>query len=230
MPTRAEVEVLRAAQNELTRLVHAELADFYSTIRNQSPESIRNALLEFVPALVDEYGSVASTVSAEWFEATVGTRVVLADPIAREAMEKGVRYSTGHLWTASPDEITGSLGLKVDSWVKQQGRDTVVLSSARNDLSWARIPSGGKTCAFCLMMASRGAVYGTENDAKKSHGNCNCVISPIRSDDDWPEGHDPDELYDIYQRAAHASNGSTEDILAKMRRQNPDILNDAVVS
>ena len=229
MPTRAEVEVLRTAQTELTRLVQAELADFYSTIRNQTPEVVRNTLLEFIPALVDEYGSVAATVSAEWFEATVGAQVALAGPLPREALERGVRYSAGHLWTAQPELVTNSLAIKVDKWIKEQGRETIVLSSARNDLNWARIPAGGKTCAFCLMLASRGAVYGTQNDAKKSHGNCRCIVSPIRSEDDWPEGHDPDELYEIYQRAAHASNGSAEDILAQMRRQNHDLLNDAVI-
>lgn len=228
MPTRAEVEALRSAQAELTRLVEAELADFYSTIREQPPAAVRNTLLEFVPALVDEYGDVAATVSAEWFEATIGGNVTMATPVRREALERGVRSAAGHLWTPAADEIVGSLALRVDKWVKQQGRETIVLSSDRNNVSWARIPTGAHTCAFCYMLASRGAVYGTEDAAKKSHGKCDCVISPVRGDDDWPEDYDPDELYAVYQEAFYASDGSTEGVLAEMRRQNPDLLTDGI--
>lgn len=228
MPTRAEVEALRSAQAELTRLVEAELSDFYLTIREQPPAVIRNTLLEFVPTLVDEYGDVAATVSAEWFESTVGGNVTMATPVRREALERGVRSAAGHLWTPDSDEIVEALTLRVDKWIKQQSRETLVLSSDRNNLSWARIPTGSHTCAFCLMLASRGAVYGTEDAAKKSHGKCDCVISPIRDNDDWPEDYDPDELYEIYQRAAYASDGSTDAVLAEMRRQNPDTLTDGV--
>lgn len=48
---------------------------------------------------------------------------------------------------------------------------------------YARVPSGAKTCAFCVMLASRGFAYSTEKSAggedEKYHNDCDCMIIPM---------------------------------------------------
>ena len=66
---------------------------------------------------------------------------------------------------------------------------------------FARVPSGGETCPFCIMLASRGAVYYSEQSAGADghyHANCRCRIVPS-----WNgaaiEGYDPALYYDMWK-------------------------------
>lgn len=69
---------------------------------------------------------------------------------------------------------------------------------------WARVPNG-PTCEFCVMLASRGWVYWTEDSARLGgsfhNGACDCSVVPS-----WGEqqlkGYDPDALYAQYKRCA----------------------------
>ena len=51
---------------------------------------------------------------------------------------------------------------------------------------FARVPTGTETCAFCLMLASRGAVYHTRKTAgewRHFHRGCDCKVVPSFEDD-----------------------------------------------
>lgn len=68
---------------------------------------------------------------------------------------------------------------------------------------WARVPSG-ETCAFCLMLASRGFAYTSEKTAGREmqyHSDCDCRIVPS-----WGKqtlkGYDPEGLYARYKACA----------------------------
>lgn len=67
---------------------------------------------------------------------------------------------------------------------------------------FARVPTGFETCAFCLMLASRGAVYRTRKSAgewKHFRRGCDCKVVPSfgRDPDAEPvEGVRPRELYE----------------------------------
>lgn len=71
---------------------------------------------------------------------------------------------------------------------------------------FARVPTGFETCTFCLMLASRGAVYHTRKTAgefKHFHRNCDCKIVPGFGDDpdaELVEGVRPKELYERYKQ------------------------------
>jgi hypothetical protein len=70
------------------------------------------------------------------------------------------------------------------------GRDTIVESvrADRRALGWARAVSG-KACSFCLMLASRGPVYGEDTVGFEAHDHCSCSAEPVyRPDADWPAG------------------------------------------
>lgn len=237
MPTQSDIEALRSANAELMRLVDAELADFFAELVDASPEVARDALLDFIPSMVAEYGDVAAAVSAEWYEQVYGTSARLASPISIGDAEKGVRYAAGHLWTPTPQMMGGLLSTQLDKWVRQAGRDSITQSAERDGLRWARVPQGGKTCAFCLLLASRDAVYLSERSASRRadgqdyHGKCRCEPIPMESMDDYPKGYEPDKLYDIYMRARDTNGddwSDTKGILKNIRRQYPELVTDGV--
>ena len=68
------------------------------------------------------------------------------------------------------------------------------------------MPTGFETCTFCLMLASRGAVYHTRKSAgefKHFHRRCDCKIVPGFGDDpdaELVEGVRPKELYERYKQ------------------------------
>src|SRR5699024_3124565 len=117
---------------------------------------------------------------------------------------------------------SGSLLLILDELVKQPYRSTLQRSAAAAGAGWARVPSGAETCSFCLMLASRGAVYESERsaggDGHKFHGDCDCTPVLARSDADLP--YDVEALYDQYEAARNAAgSGSTKKILSELRKQ-----------
>ena len=240
MPSKDDMEVLRTANRELSDLVAAELSDLLGELGDARPEFVRNALLDLVPVLVEEYGEVASTIAAEWFEEVYGVAPVMGEPVRREVVERGVRYSAGHLWTETPGAIEGSLLNQLDSWVQQPGRETLMASASRNQMRWARVPAGGKTCAFCLLMASRSGelLYRTRQSAgdqgrgvgDRFHGNCRCLVVPARdaSDIDW----NPEPYFEMYEAAVESAGGNYDnlpEILKALRRDFPDHVRDAVL-
>ena len=79
------------------------------------------------------------------------------------------------------------------------------MANAKRDrtkgVRFARVPTGHETCTFCLMLASRGAVYHSRQSAgefRHFHRHCDCKVVPGFEDDPMAElvqGHDPkDEL------------------------------------
>jgi hypothetical protein len=72
---------------------------------------------------------------------------------------------------------------------EQAGREGMI-SSVQADpeaLGWARVARGGHTCAFCLLLVSRGPVYKSEaTGAFRSHPACDCVAVPVYDRNDWP--------------------------------------------
>lgn len=67
---------------------------------------------------------------------------------------------------------------------------------------WARIPEGAETCAYCLILASRGFAYTTEQMASHTHENCDCRLVPgwgVADIEGYAEEHQ--RYKDIYETA-----------------------------
>ena len=67
-------------------------------------------------------------------------------------------------------------------------------------VKFARVTSGRNTCAFCLMLAGRGAVYDSRKSAGEFdhwHRHCTCKVVPCLSGNQYEvlvEGHDPKKI------------------------------------
>ena len=81
----------------------------------------------------------------------------------------------------------------------------------RDGVRFARVPTGWETCTFCLMLASRGAVYHTRKTAgefKHFHRRCDCKVVPGFEDDpmaELVEGHDPKTYKRLWRRMNSAT-------------------------
>ncbi|MFD5864365.1 hypothetical protein ACFWGP_05400 [Agromyces sp. NPDC127015] len=71
-------------------------------------------------------------------------------------------------------------------------------------VAWARVLTGADNCAFCVMLASRGAVYKARSTAlygggqSKYHDRCDCIAMPVYSAARWAAsdaGRLADDLY-----------------------------------
>lgn len=245
MVSRSEIEPFRLATEELSSLVREVLEAFFLSLDLSKPEASRDALLEFMPILTEQYGAVAATMAAEWYDelrAASGAAgrftAVTATSVPTGAVEANVRFLASHLWTTNPAEMLGGLQIAADKYVKQPGRDTIMSNARRERIRFARVPTGDKTCAFCLMLASRDALYFTRESAGDIndtgfgdgfHGFCDCAVVPIRKKSDYPEGYLPDAYYSMYTEARKAAgSGDTKEITAAFRRLYPDALTDGV--
>lgn len=281
MVARESIEQYRAATSQLSALVAAELEAYFGVLDLSKPEAVRDALLEFVPVLVAEYGQVAAALAMEWYEqlrfesggpGKYVAAAVLASSVTPERVEAKVRYAAGHLFEREYEVQDSTGGLAVvrkpaepalalavltgatDKYVKQFSRETVAWNAEREGVRYARIPTGATTCAFCLLLASRDAVYLTEQSAgskkfgpaNEFHGHCDCEIVPIRSADDYPPGYLPDQFEQMYRDAVDDNgpevrafldsldpddkNRQLKAAVFSMRRQFPDAVNDGVHS
>lgn len=237
------LERYRRRQRTLSQAVQRTLARFFSTLDLSDPAAARDALLGFTPELVHRFGPVSAEIAAEWYEeqrrdAGAGRTFradAASDVIATGQVQEGVRYQAGTLWTPQPADILAALSGNVGKWVRQYGRDTIASNAEREGVAWARVPTGPKTCTWCLILASRDAAYASQrtalyaDDGGKYHGECDCEAVRIAKPSDYPSGYLPDDYLAMYEAARDdASSGEIEDIAASMRRMFPDAVNDGV--
>lgn len=93
---------------------------------------------------------------------------------------------------------------------------------------WARVPVGATTCAFCVLLASHGFYYLSEQSAlykengDKFHDCCDCEVVPAFSDEAGVIGFDSDMYLDQYKDAIAQDSKGRVDLngtLKNMRQQ-----------
>lgn len=223
----------------------AALAVAFGRLDLSNPERARDALLVVMPAMVTQYGDLAASSAAEWYERLRADAVggpysaILADGPSDEQVAQATRWAVGGLWGADPPGVQATLGNTLSRFIGQQGKDTVHRNVAVDPARprWARVPGLGGCCAWCSMLASRGFVYASAATAGKGHAyhdHCSCVPTPL-----WKgqvhriDGYDPKRLraaYDKARAAVKASGAAVDDkaIAAEMRRLSPETVTDGV--
>lgn len=242
MPSDADVRLMRELSNNAVALARRQLEVFLGGLDLRDVQAAQAAIVEFMPALVDQYGSVAAGAAADWYEelreastARGGFRARV-EPVNLERVNGAARWA---VYGGSSQEwfMTGELIVSLDAaklasrltgltdrLVKQAARDTVASNVSRDrGATYSRVPTGAHTCAFCLMLASRGPVYGSKEsaggDGNKYHHECDCVPTPSWGGNDLPKGYDPDALYEVYRRGVEsAESDSMKSVLASIRQ------------
>lgn len=147
---------------------------------------MENALVELLPGIVDAYGAAYAEVAAQWFEQLVGSSPMVGSPDRREAVTRSVRYALRpYREGAALSVVQSRVASVVLRHARQAGRDVIDGSvRATPGVRYARRLTGAHSCDFCVILASRGPVYGTELDAggwgNRYHDDCDCEPVPVR--------------------------------------------------
>jgi hypothetical protein len=68
-------------------------------------------------------------------------------------------------------------------------------------VGWQRVASDN-ACAFCEMLAARGAVYSEESADFEAHDGCTCTVEPV-----WRREADPPAIVDLREEIATVTGG-----------------------
>ena len=140
----------------------------------------------------------------------------------RESMDK---YREDFIQKDAPEHVLDQIVAESTKQVENGGRRQIIKSvekaperlNPNKIVGWARVATGAETCAWCLMMVSRGPVYqfastaGIDLDDSTAldmyqnnedmkelmiqwHPNCDCKVVPVFDRSNWPGR-------DAYQRA-----------------------------
>lgn len=148
-----------------------------------------------------------------------GALYVTGERMTREALLAG--KSPEAAMKAAHVRMSGSVGRNV----LRGGAETVIRSTAadKEALGWGRV-TGASPCAFCAMLAGRGAVYSEDTADFESHDHCTCGAAPMYADAALPgQGKEFKCLYDEAVAEARAvgdlRRGTSNDLLNAFRRR-----------
>ena len=147
-------------------LLQVRLAQDYLNVWALMPEGLDRQrtvqfLTEALAELQVEYGQDAAAIAAEFLNVQrqgMELPVVLADPAQAERVGGSVR------WALTNSEAQSLLYGSMQRMALETYRQTIRLSAFEAGNGYARVPEPG-ACEFCLMLASRGAVYSSRVEA-----------------------------------------------------------------
>lgn len=174
-------------------------------------------LRDIVEHVADVYGLAAQNLAGQWFDyceqlAGEQERERLVGDTETHTTRHAVNEQVDKLFDGKTDEqrLVQSLQSVVTEHVKQRAADEIGARAMERrgmgkKTGFARVPVGD-TCAYCVMLASRGFDYLTEKTAARaSHSGCDCVVVPFHDASTIPGYQDKLQGYrDQYQAARDA--------------------------
>lgn len=230
----------RAAQLGLTRLL---VRDVRGLRRLIIPSRLRTSIPDWITAMqqvIDQYARTSAALGAEFYDTqreaagvTSTFTVPVADAPPQDKTEASLRWATKDVWERDPDDpqLTPAQRQPLDVRLEQAekkaeqvaqklvadtGRATVIdaVREDRQATAWARSAALG-ACAFCKMLASRGAVYAQDTVNFRSHDGCHCGAVPVFAGQRFELSSQAAEWARLYEEYAAGHSGSQ---LARFRR------------
>lgn len=253
MATRADVEHMASTIATVSDQAKQQVGALMSRLAGQPATVVRDALLDAFPTLLAGFENVGAAAELEFYDSmrahTHGlpayTATAVANPTPTADAVGIARAAARHLFNTdlAPEEAAERTGRELSDALgtrtKNAMRETIKNNAVRDpaNVTYARVPRGAKTCAFCTMLASRGFVYATAKTAgeeNKYHHDCDCMIVPS-----WDakqaklKGYDPDRYWEQYLKARRAPEAEgvkypkATQITARMREMFPGEFTDS---
>ena len=205
--TAAQADRHQVGQEALAGLIPVVMAQAWPLLDVHNIQGTLPRFVAAVEAIVRRYGRASATAALQHYAAQrvaagVSGRapvVMPADP-ATAVVEDAVRASVADLYgTVTPESEQAALdklNAEAEKLVLDYGRQAITdtVKADKRAKGWARVPNAD-ACAFCLMLATRGAVYSSARaagqrdattkwaDAKgyinSFHDNCRCTVEPV---------------------------------------------------
>ena len=210
-----------AYNREVARIGDRAAADVESSVlawcRSHEGATVaekREAAKLIMEGFVQGYDDVAAEFAAQWYDHRAeqgGARLEQAVTMTTyrpDSVDAVARYQARKLAKGDDAAFAKACGVFARDDAFRSLNETIIANVGRDKdkgVRFARVPTGFETCTFCLMLASRGAVYHTRKTAgefKHFHRRCDCKIVPGFGDDpdaELVEGVRPKELYERYR-------------------------------
>ena len=174
----------------------------------------REAAKLIMDGYIQGYDDIAAEFAAEWYDHRAQKSGVALDQAITmttykpESVDDVARYQAKKLAKGGDAEFAKACGEFARNDAFRSLNETIIANVGRDrdkGARFARVPTGFETCTFCLMLASRGAVYHTRKSAgefKHFHRGCDCKVVPSFEDDPYAEvveGVKPRELQERYK-------------------------------
>lgn len=211
-----------AYNREVARIGERAAADVESSVlawcRSHEDATVaekREAAKLIMEGFVQGYDDVAAEFAAQWYDHRAeqgGARLdqaVTMTTYRPDSVDAVARYQARKLAKGGDAAFAKACGEFARNDAFRSLNETISANVGRDKekgVRFARVPTGFETCTFCLMLASRGAVYHTRKSAgefKHFHRNCDCKIVPGFGDDpdaELVEGVRPKELHKLYKQ------------------------------
>lgn len=192
----------------------------------------REAAKLIMEGFVQGYDDVAAEFAAQWYDHRAEQGGVALDQAITmttykpESVDDVARYQAKKLAKGGDAEFAKACGEFARNDAFRSLNETISANVGRDKergARFARVPTGFETCTFCLMLASRGAVYHTRKAAgefRHFHRGCDCKIVPGFEDDpdaELVEGVRPKELRERYKLIKQID--SREDLAASDKQE-----------
>lgn len=170
----------------LQTLSAAALADL-EQLWGLSPTELAVALFDLLPGLVDTWGEASAAAAADWYDELRDTAEIsgkftaIVEPLGDLGAYALAGWAAEPLHLAEPDVLSARSRIE-DGFQKRlvNSANLTVTGSAKADpeaRGYMRRTRPG-ACRFCIMVASRGAVYTESSATFACHGHCFCEAIP----------------------------------------------------
>ena len=207
---RSYVENYSRALNVVSERARAALVDALSQLDYTADiADIRNAVIAIMQPACGASATMAARLAADFYNGLRaqfgiddGYMAQVDSQRVPEATTGAVRAFVQDLVDDKPiEQFVGKCADRIDYETRKAANECVEFN-AKNDPKkprWARVPTGVETCQFCIMLASRGFVYHSEETASHAHAHCDCRVIPSWDKSPTAQGYDPDLYYDMWK-------------------------------
>lgn len=169
----------------------------------------REAAKVIMDGFVQAYDEEAARFAADWYDyrAELGgarlDQALTMTTYSPESVDDVARYQAKKLVKKGDAAFAKACGEYARNDLFRSLNETIIVNVGRDrkkGARFARVPTGTETCTFCLMLASRGAVYHTRKTAgefRRFHRGCDCKVMvgfEDNPDAELVEGVRPEEL------------------------------------
>ena len=190
------------ALDQLRQLAQRDLLTWWKLGRDEhlGYTELTRLMREPFAAIVETYGEQASYAAADYLflERSFDDELrklpypELSDPVGFDDASRSFYWAMSTVQEEQSAEAlalaTRKLAGVLNRLVLQPGRETVGGATLKAGTRFARVTEPG-ACAFCLMLAGRGAVYldSTHGAGQQWHDNCRCLAIEVKHDRDLPQ-------------------------------------------
>ena len=177
----------------------------------QPVDKIRDVVIAIMQVACGASTSVAARLAADFYD---GLRVymvgdaygAIAESMRNPAATEGAIRAFIQIIVdgGDVDEFVKMCADRLDYENRRAANECIVANAKKDPKKprWARVPTGDETCEFCIMLASRGFVYGSAELASHSHANCDCRIIPGWGRESKVEGYSADDYFNKYLKSS----------------------------